>query len=389
MFFHVDESGNTGNNLFDKDQPTLSYGLLSSTMNVDILCSKQYLKIQKIIGSERIHANELGISGLTKIALPLTEIQKKMNFDFDYYFIEKQTHALVMFFDAVFDAGLNDAVKWDVYWTPLRYMVIGKLSTIFDEALLRTSWDLCSAKRIENRKDEIIQLLTEVKLRIEMSKLDARSKELITDALKFGILNPLALDFGFPDQKMISPNAVGFQFVSAAIARRTRKKGKKHISSIVIDRQTQFNKTQMQTHLHQLRASEGLKNSSQRDRDMFLNHPLHTTINKDDISLKGLTDKELTVSNSGDSFGLQIVDVYLWLANKVISKSSISPELAYLWSTFSHRSNIDGISMKGMHSRFQKFMAGLPNYEDLTDAQLKMSDNLKDAHREKVKHLLD
>lgn len=42
-----------------------------------------------------------------------------MEFDFDYYFIEKPDYALVLFFDAVFDAGLNEAVKWDVYWTPM------------------------------------------------------------------------------------------------------------------------------------------------------------------------------------------------------------------------------------------------------------------------------
>lgn len=44
-----------------------------------------------------------------------------MQFDFDYYFIEKPDYVLVLLFDAVFDAGLNEAVKWDVYWTPLRY----------------------------------------------------------------------------------------------------------------------------------------------------------------------------------------------------------------------------------------------------------------------------
>jgi len=146
MFFHIDESGNTGNNLFDKNQPRLSYGLISSRTNVDALCEKEHKAIQKIIDEPLIHANKLGMKGLEEIAPLLIKIQKKIKFDFDYYFIEKLDYALVIFFDSVFDAGLNDAVKWDSYWTPLRYVLIHKLSVLFDEDLLKESWRLSIAE---------------------------------------------------------------------------------------------------------------------------------------------------------------------------------------------------------------------------------------------------
>ena len=45
MFFHIDESGNTGNNLFDANQPVLSYGVLSCRTNVDVLCSGLHKQI--------------------------------------------------------------------------------------------------------------------------------------------------------------------------------------------------------------------------------------------------------------------------------------------------------------------------------------------------------
>jgi hypothetical protein len=35
MFLHIDEPGNSGNNLFDQNQPVLSYGALSSRWDVD------------------------------------------------------------------------------------------------------------------------------------------------------------------------------------------------------------------------------------------------------------------------------------------------------------------------------------------------------------------
>ena len=80
MFFHIDESGNTGNNLFDEAQPRLSYGVLSSKRNVDALCVSIHKKIQREIGRPQIHANELGFGGLVKITDHLIELQEKMEF---------------------------------------------------------------------------------------------------------------------------------------------------------------------------------------------------------------------------------------------------------------------------------------------------------------------
>jgi hypothetical protein len=37
MHFYVDESGHTGPNLFDAEQPLLYYGVLSSRVNVDVV----------------------------------------------------------------------------------------------------------------------------------------------------------------------------------------------------------------------------------------------------------------------------------------------------------------------------------------------------------------
>lgn len=384
MFFHIDESGNTGNNLFDPSQPRLSYGVISSVTNADALCTNTHRRIQEIIGSEQIHANELGMEGLRKIAPQLVEIQNRMKLDFDYYFIDKTTFALVTFFDAVFDAGLNDAVKWDTYWTPMRFLVIHKLSVLFDEPLLRESWRLCTEKNIGRCESDIISLLSEVKRRAESSTLDARAKEVIVDALNFGIAKPLTLDFGFPDQKLISPNAVGFQFVVSCIARRVRKKKRKTASSIIVDRQAQFNKAQIGTHYNLGRIAEGIKNSPHREKNYYLKHPLFVTFEEDEIKHKGLPDRELTISKSSDSIGLQIVDVYLWIANKLISGVTVPDELVYLWSRFSNRSLLDGISLEGMGKRFMEFEKLLPKFEDLTAEQMELARESIQTHRVKV-----
>lgn len=387
MFFHIDEAGNTGNNLFDSAQPRLSYGVLSSLRNVDALGAEIHKKIQCEIGDNQIHANQLGFGGLVRIAPYLIQMQRKMKFDFDYYFIEKPDYALVLFFDSVFDAGLNEAVRWDIYWTPMRYVLIHKLAILFDEPLLRESWRLCTEKRIEKHKDDIVRLLIEVKRRSESSDLDARSIEIIVDALDFGIAKPMDLDFGQPNQNMVSPNAVGFQFVVSCLARRVRKKKQKKASSIIVDRQHQFNNWQIWTHYYQARITEGLKKASISEKNYYLKHPMFATFEEAEIINKGLPGRELTISKSADSIGLQIVDVYLWIANRIISGQELPNELGYLWSLFAHRSSIDGISMEGMERRFMEFEKLLPKSEDLTDEQKLFAGSLVEKHREKVRSL--
>ncbi len=375
MFFHIDESGNTGNNLFDENQPRFSYGLISSTTNVDALCIREHQAIQKIIDCDVIHANVLGMARLVKIAPLLIKIQKKIKFDFDYYYIEKHDYALARFFESVFDASLNNDVQGHLYWTHLRYILILKLSVLFDKDLLRDSWKLAISKKIKKQEDEIVALLTEVKKRAGQSILDARSKEVIIDALNFGINNPLALDFGCNNPIIISPNAIAFQFVVTAIARRARKKHIKSISSIVVDRQTQFNKSQVDTHYHFSMMSEAINKSSPKERQRYLNQPLYADCEPEDITNKGLTDRKITVSESADSIGLQIVDVYLWIANKRISGVQLPPELMKLVSLFGRRMLEEGISLKGMVKRFEKFERELPKLEDITDEQIQLFRN--------------
>jgi hypothetical protein len=55
------------------------------------------------------------------------------------------------------------------------------------------------------------------------------------------MVHPLALDFGVRDHKMISPNAVCFQFVVSAMAKRLNKKKRKDASAITVERQSEFN----------------------------------------------------------------------------------------------------------------------------------------------------
>ena len=388
MFFHIDESGNTGMNLFDKNQRHLSYGVLSSRLNIDLLGKSVHRKMTRRLGVPVLHANEMGVSGMVKIADQLHALQKKFRFSFDYYYIEKQAYALVLLFDAVFDAGLNKAVKWDLYWTPMRFAAIHLLAQLVDEELLREAWALCITKKGEVDPKRIIDLLGELKARTIHSDLHARPKELFTDAFEFGIRNPLALDFGIVDKKLVSPNAVGFQFVVRAIAQRSRKRKWKGRTSIKIDRQQQFNKAQIETHYNLARIAEGLEKAGVAVREAYSFHPMFRDLDAKHVQLRELPIETPAVESSKRSIGLQIVDLYLWITNRMVKGDQLPPDLLKVARLFLRNGVFDSISLEGMAQRWHEFERGLLAFEDLTDEQLAFAKADVDRHREKVVELL-
>lgn len=157
-FFYVDESGHTGANLFDPEQPVLYYGVLSSQHNIDILAEKHICKIKSKYKIGRLHATELGNGGLIKILDDILSLQSRFNLNFDLYRISKVDHALICFFDQVFDSGVNLAVPWRAYWTPLRYILLLKVSKLFDIALLKRAW----SARIERNESFVEKELSEI-----------------------------------------------------------------------------------------------------------------------------------------------------------------------------------------------------------------------------------
>ena len=127
MYFYVDESGHTGQNLFDPEQPMLFYGVLSSRVNVDVVASPRLERLKRSLGVPRLHAAELGNGRLVSIAPELLNILRTLQLRFDLYRVAKPDHAVISFFDQVFDQGMNPAVPWHCYWTPMRYPLVLKL----------------------------------------------------------------------------------------------------------------------------------------------------------------------------------------------------------------------------------------------------------------------
>ena len=235
MFFYVDESGHTGPNLFDADQPILYYGLLSSRVNLDVVLGNRLLALRRKLAVSRIHAAELGLGRLVQIVPQLLADVRQFDIRFNVYRVVKADHAVICFFDQVFDQGVNPAVTWTGYWTPLRYVLLIKLASLFDEDLAKIAWQA----RI-NLKDEIAlpamqRVCQELRSRVG-SLPDSRSRQIIMEALTWAEANPSDISYNVSSKKemlQVTPNVVGFQSVMNGIAERL-KSGRIRATRIVV-----------------------------------------------------------------------------------------------------------------------------------------------------------
>lgn len=385
MFFHIDESGNTGNNLFDKQQPRLSYGVLSSKLNIDVLGEADHLNEIRRLGVSSLHAKELHFEGMADIAPYLTSVRSRFDFRLDYYFIEKPDFAVVTFFNAVFDQGINPAVPWAWYWTPLRFLLIDALSQVMDEPALVESWRLCSIpnERKEEAAGGIRNLLLAVLGRLEaMVAIDRRAREILTDGLLYGASHPLEMDFGIYSPTALSPNTIGFQFVLHAMATRQRR-SKQKVRRITVDEQNQFNAAQVDTHQVQGAISSALRASP--DKHRYLNHPFLEGAREDAVTLMSHFPSEgITIAGSEDSIGLQIVDCYLWLVSRAYSGKDVPKQLVPLVASLLRTGLIDGISLDGMRHRFLSFVKDLPPSSSISEELASQLREGVESHRAKV-----
>ena len=364
MFFYVDESGHTGSNLFDPDQPLLFYGALSSRLNVDVLAKSLLKRARQKAGVKRLHANELGNSGLSRIAEELIRAQKRFSLRFDFYRVNKKDHAAICFFDQIFDQGMNPAVPWSAYWTPLRYMLLLRVSTLFDEELLRAAW----AARITPIDKKAEEILREVcnELLGRISELpDERTQEIVTDALNWAITNTSEIHYNVrkkSDAISVMPNAIGFQHVLIGIALRVRQSGRKDIS-VVVDRQSQFNKAQARTNDWYGRLSGA-------------NQPLGPGLPT--LDLRGMPNTKISFSSGFDSAGLELVDVYLWIFKRLFEEKDVTPDLYPLIKKQLPVGHTDEISLSAIVRRWEPVFRSMEATE-LTEEQLMEGRKLMEA----------
>lgn len=372
MYFFIDESGHTGPNLFDESQPMLYYGVLSSSLNIDVVGASAVQRMRKTLSVPRLHAAELGNGGLVSIASELGKLQRALDLRFDLYRVAKPDHAIICFFDQVFDQGLNPAMTWTGYWTPLRYMLLLKVASLFDEELAKKAWEA----RLEANDTKSEKLVSDVcdELRGRLHQLpDARSRELLGDSLAWASKHPGELSYNAKtkhDKLSVMPNVIGFQFVILGIASRLRKCNRK-AARVVVDQQTQFNRAQKNLHDYYIAASKV---------------KLETGPGLPLADFTGIPDRPIEFLAGTKSYGLELVDVYLWIFKRLMEDKEVAPELVVLIEPLLRRGRTDEISLNALANRWSKWFAELP---DPSEEQMKKGREIHDIDEGRRRRALE
>lgn len=346
MYFYVDESGQTGLNLFDNAQPFLYYGVLRSKLNLDVLAEKDLRPLRKKLNVKRLHAAELGNGRLVEISDELNDLKKKYDLSFDFYRVAKADHALISFFDQVFDQGMNPAVPWDAYWTPLRYVLLIKVAYLFDEDTLKKAWDARISVNDQKANNLLIEVCETILERV-YELPDARSQEIVTDGLSWAIQNVDSISYNIDSKKdalQISPNLVGFQSVMHGIAARLEKTNSK-ANKVIVDRQSQFNT-----------AQEYIANFYREARNV----PWVGGPGLPEMNLTHMPTVPITCTAGTDSVGLELVDIYIWIFKRHMENKSLAAELSPIINGQLYRGRYDEISINALIDRWGKWFQDLP-----------------------------
>lgn len=345
MHFYVDETGQTGRNLFDKTQPVLSYGVLSSDANLDKVAEADLAVLRKTLGVERLHAAELGLHRLSDLVDTLLVLQKKHRIRFDIWQVVKRDHAIISFFDQVFDQGMNPAVPWSAYWTPLRYPLLLNLSNLFDDELAEKAWRARLEAHDERSSSLFSEVCGELLQRVHILS-DARSVELITDALSWAMVNFDELGYNCKTNKeklQIMPNMIGFQSVLHGICSRLGAPNRK--ADIIVDQQSQFNTTQQELNEFYYQI---------REQPWALGPGLPV------MDMKNMPAKPLVFQSGTMSAGLELVDIYLWIFKRYMEQKELTRPLSRLIYTNLKTARTDSVSLQSVAKRFKEFCEKLP-----------------------------
>lgn len=357
MHFYVDESGHTGLNLFDAEQPLLYYGCLSSHLSLDHEAVDRLEYMRGKVGASRLHANELGNGGLAVIAQDLADLQRAFGLRFGVYRVAKPDHAIICFFDQVFDSAMNPAITWTGYWTPLRYLLLVKLAGLFNEDLAKLAWRARVEVNASRAQEMLVRVCDGLIERVPRLP-DERSRTLIGDTLSWARNHPAEISFNVDDRKsalQVAPNIVGFQLVMLGIASQIREAGAP-ASRIVVDRQSQFNKAQRT-------LADFYAAASAQSIEMKAPPGMPA------MNFGGMPTVPIEFSGGTMSAGLEVTDVYLWIVKRLMEGDDVAPHLGPLVRELLPRVVTDEVSLNAIATRWSRWMRELPELAEMSEEQ--------------------
>ena len=213
LYAFVDETGNTGSNLFDEAQPDFFTGALITKTNFDVLYERKIRAICHRNGFDALHASELGFGPIEQAAPEILHLLKKVDARFFISRVEKRYLLATKVYDTFFDSGENPAASWTAYnIRPLKLILCFKVASLLTEDIAREFWSMLMARNETQARSKIPGICDAILERVP-SLIDQRSQEIVRETLTWSRNHPDALDIFISGRQAKNghmPNMVAF-----------------------------------------------------------------------------------------------------------------------------------------------------------------------------------
>lgn len=339
MYAFVDETGNTGKNLFDEAQPDFFTGALVTKTNFDRLHDHTLREICRRNGFDSLHSSVLGFEPIERAAPEILSLLKKVGARFVISRVEKRYLLATKVFDTFFDSGENPAVSWHVYnFRFLRLMLCFKVSTLLTEEISREFWAMLMARTENDARRRIPAICDGILTRVPQLS-DQRSRDLVTEALSWSRSHPEALDI-FLNRRQAKnghmPNMVAFANLLDGLE-HVSKRWKRPLKLIVHDRQSQFESSLTEWHRMFSTAS-----------DEPIRRPGETFV------FQKVAGSTFEISASDNSPGIQMADLVLWLFRQFLSQKPIPGNILAILDYMFRKGIFNDFSFEGVGSQLER-----------------------------------
>jgi hypothetical protein len=357
MYAYVDETGNTGNRIFDSNQPLFITAAMMTRGNFDVLRKAGIAAIAKKAGVQALHANELRIGKVEDIAPDLLKLVKVAGARFFLSRLEKRYLAATKVIDTYFDCGENLAVPWQMYsLRKLRLLLTFKVARyVLTEDIAQTVWDCLTAKK-EGTSITLFVEGAKAMLGNAHSLPDARSQQVVTEAMQWAIDNPENFSIHTKSKAFRyshSPNFVAFTSLVKGID-QVSEAWDSPVREIVHDRQMEMETVLRFYHEMVTNASEAV---------------VHWPGEGSPLSMRQVPGSALRMGTEETSPGLQVIDVVLWLFKRALTDQDIGPEGARLFQHVSRRGRETDSSFIGVGQQLEMQMQEVMNAQFSEDKQ--------------------
>lgn len=367
MFAYVDETGNTGPNLFDENQPDFFTGALVTRANFDLVYRPQIEALCRQAGAASLHASVVGRGVIETVAPGLLRILKKADARFFLSRVEKRYLLATKLFDTFFDSGENPAVPWTAYnFRVLRLILSFKVASLVTYDTAQEFWSMLMARNEKTARAMIPGICASILAEVNHLP-DPRSRQIVTEALEWSRDHPEALDIFIAGRQAKNghmPNMVAFANLLDGLE-HISKRWDRPLRKIVHDRQSQFEQSLAEWHRIFSNAS-----------DEPIERPDET------IVFQKVHGSTFEVSASDASPGIQVADLILWLFRQMTGGNRLpGPNSAALLQYALKKGWQNDFSFSGVSAQVEAALERVME-SDLSEEQMAAGRQLS----EKVEH---